>query len=172
MCTNVNAKNVNGHNVCCYPPNAFSSWVSICLSLKEGQHGKLTQQLQASTLLTWALRHPFHSSAIWRVMCVWRKWSESPALDQSFCVQSTLCRFYSHSRIYYFRWWTTAIKSNWWWRLIELGREANTRLVVHVDWAVLLKKCMRIVMASNDTGTTVSSPWATFLRDGAAVWHK
>ena len=74
-------------------------WVSICLSLKEGQRGKLTQQLQASTLLTWAERHPPDSSAIWRVRGVWGKWSESPAPGQSYCLQSTLCRCYCHSQI-------------------------------------------------------------------------
>jgi hypothetical protein len=37
--------------------------------------------------------------------------------------------------------------------LLNWIEEADDRLVVHVDWAVLVQRCKRVVVVSNDTDT-------------------
>ena len=37
--------------------------------------------------------------------------------------------------------------------LLNWIEEADARLVVHVDWAVLVQRCKRVVVVSNDTDT-------------------
>ena len=82
--------------------------------------------------------------------------AESPAVSSGYCRQWTLCQYYNHRQLCCLGWWGAPSKANGGADIPELlnwTEEADSRLVLHVEWAVRVKLCQRVVVLSNDTYT-------------------
>ena len=97
-----------------------------------------------------------YTSTTWQVLVITRKQAESPAVSSGYCMQWTLCQYYHHRQPCCLGWWGASSEANCGAeipKLLNWTEEADSRLVLHVEWAVRVKQCQRVVVLSNDTDT-------------------